>query len=207
MNYEIIFYLSGKTAEIQSRLETALAPMSLTLEQAQAAVTPKELANMLSDATKKNRLVFIVGGQNQGKQSAAAVLKKVLGSKKGVIVSEKVESKGRFCEMKSVGEQSIVLLPDEPETADLLMPELKTKLSEKFKLKLPEEDTVSVEDITKELDRKMSGIHRVKIDQTGITAEKRLQSQLTKLRITIAVLLVLAALQLGAASYLFLSEI
>lgn len=206
MNYDIIFYLSGKTSQLQYRIQKSLESPSLTFKSACAALEQKELEEKLSQAIKENSLVFIVGEQNSSEQSAEQVLEKVINSRNDNISSEKIKTDGGFCEIKTVGEQSIIFLPDDTEKTEKIMPELKEKLAKKYKLKFPVQDKVKIDDITKELDRTMGGINRVKLDRTGINAERKLRSQLKKLKITIAVLLVLAALQMGAASYLFISQ-
>ena len=77
MNYELIYYRSSATAEIQHITEKNLSDTGLKLSDAYAAAAPGELADRLSAAVRKVKLIFIVS-----EQSGENVLKKILSPKK-----------------------------------------------------------------------------------------------------------------------------
>lgn len=207
MNYEIIFYHCTKTAEIQNTLSDGLSSAELSLSEACAAVSPKELAEKLAAAVKRSKLIFVIGGNDDGNESTEKVLKKVLSSGKADIRSEQIKIDGAVGIIKRASEQTIVLLSDSPEDITVILPCLRQKLAETYKLKNETHSTPLIENITKELDKQMSGTNRVRVAPVGVTAEKRNTKKLTGLKITIAILLLLAAAQLAAASYLYISQL
>ncbi len=205
MNYEIIFYRSGKTSEIQNILSDRLGGISLSLNEACAAVSPKELTEMLGRAVKRDNLILIVGGEI-GKQNTDEVLDRILRSDKAEILLEEIESNGVVCKIRRAKEQTIIVLPDDTERIISVLPELKNKLMDIYKLEEESNDNGFPENIPDEIYKQMAQTKRVRVAPVGSTAEKRALSRLTALKATIAILLLLAAAQLGAASYLFMTQ-
>ena len=107
----------------------------------------------------------------------------------------------------TVGEQTIILLPDDTETVNSLIPAIQKKLSEIYHIKNDSIDPPDMDIVIKELDEQMAGTNRVKVTPSGSTAEKTKAASLKKIKVTIAILLILAAVQLGAASYLFITHL
>ena len=79
-------------------------------------------------------------------------------------------------------------------------------LSEIYGLEEKNDNAETSEDITDEIDKQLAQTKRVRVVSSGSTAEKRIESRLSALKATIAILLLLAALQIGAASYLFITQ-
>ena len=204
MNYDIIFYHSGKTAELERVLSMALEGMGLQQRGAEAAADPVELFDTLSGVLKKRKLIFIIGGMDGGIQSTDSVLSDVLTDKNGKKPAAKpVGNDGR---MLRSSDQTIILLPDYSEEIGKLMPELKEKLGEIYKLSDETVEPPEIEKVADELDNELSKSKRERVAAVGMTAEKRSRRQLDAIKAAIAVLLVLAAAQLAVASYIFLNN-
>lgn len=203
MNYDIIFYHSGKTAELEKILASSLEGMGLYQRGAAAAADPEELSDALSDVLKKRKLIIIIGGMDGGIQSTDCVLADVLSDKNG----KKPEAKpvGTDGRIMCSSDQTIVLLPDSGEDIRELLPELKEKLAKIYDLSDSSCRVPEIDNVTGELDEELSRQNRERVAPVGMTAEKRNRKQLDSIKLTIAVLLVLAALQLAAASYIFLN--
>ena len=90
MKYEIIFYHSGKTAQIEKTVNSELESSELELSLSSAAVTPEELAEELKKSLKRTDLVFVVGGLDGGEQSTDNVLSIILSSNGSEVRSEKL---------------------------------------------------------------------------------------------------------------------
>lgn len=207
MFYEIIFYHSGRTAELQNIISEGLSPLSLKLRGGCAAADAKEYSDSLAAAGKRRKLIFTVGGSEEGSDSPQGIIKRVLTPKKGTLKEEKLIIDKVQGVLMTVGDQTIILLPDDTEKVRLLMPTIQKRLSELYDIKLETDDPPDMDTVIKELDTQMAGTNRVKVAPSGSTAEKTKAASLKKLKITIAVLLILAAVQLGAASYLFITHL
>ncbi len=206
MNYEIIFYRSGKTSEIQNFLSGKLHDISLSLNEACAAVSSKELTEMLGRAIKRNRLILIVSS-NTGDQGTEDFLDRILRSDSSDIVSKRIDGdNGAVCSIKCAKDQTIVILPDNTEDIISVLPELKKNLSDIYKLEERSDDSTLPDNIPENIEKNMAQSRRVRVAPAGSTAEKRTESRLAALKTTIAILLFLAAVQIGLASYLFLTQ-
>ncbi len=202
MDYEIIFYHAGKTAEIQALIDSSLNGISLHLRNVCAAVSPVELSKQLAVSVSRSRLIVVIGGDDE----CETVLGKVLTTKSGSISQETIESYGVRAVVRTVSGQAVVQLPGDTEDISCILDGLVQRLAEYFGTKPETDKKMPAEAAIKELDEKMASINRIKVNVSGSTAEKRTGSRLKKLKITIAVLLLLAAAQLGAASYLFITQ-
>ncbi len=206
MLYEIIFYHSGKTAELQTMLEDGLATLGLRLAGGYASSDAVELSEKLAAAGKRRNIIFVIGGSEEGNKSPCEIIKKVITPKKSKLEEEKISSDNAECIIMTISEQSIILLPDDTEKLISLMPNIRKKLSERYGIKDETQDSTNVNSVIKELDTQMAETKRVRVSPSGSTAEKTKAETLKKLKIKIAVLLILAAAQLGAAAYLFLTN-
>lgn len=203
MDYEIIFYHSGKTAELENVLSGGLG-QGFRQKNACAAADPNELAGSLIKELKLCRMIVIIGGLDGGIQSTDRILGDVLSPKnERDFDSRPLGKEGRL--LRS-GEQTIILLPDSATEIRSLLPELKKQLCGIYKIKEEEDTVADIDKVTEELDKNLAGTKRVRVAPTGMTAEKRNSRRQSALKATIAVLLVLAAAQLAAASYLFISQ-
>ncbi len=206
MLYEIIFYHSWKTAELQTMLEDGLATLGLRLAGGYASSDAVELSEKLAAAGKRRNIIFVIGGSEEGNKSPCEIIKKVITPKKSKLEEEKISSDNAECIIMTISEQSIILLPDDTEKLISLMPNIRKKLSERYGIKDETQDSTNVNSVIKELDTQMAETKRVRVSPSGSTAEKTKAETLKKLKIKIAVLLILAAAQLGAAAYLFLTN-
>lgn len=205
MNYEMIFYHAGKTAEIQKLIDSSLSGFSMQLENAFAAVTPMELSKQLAKSVCRSRLILVIGGSGS-EDDCDTILGKVLTPKSGSINENIIERYGVRAVIRTVSGQAVVQLSGDTEDISCILDELTSELSGFFGAKPVISENMPSDAAIKELDEKMASINRIKVTPTGSTAEKRSGSRLKKLKITIAVLLILAAAQLGAASYLFITH-
>lgn len=203
MDFEIIFYHSGKTAELERVLSDGLG-RGFSQKNACAAADPDELAGSLIKELKLCRVIFIIGGLDGGIQSTDAILRDVLSPKdEKDFESVPLDEGGRL--LRS-GSQTIILLPDSKTEIISILPKLKKQLCGIYNIKEEENAVADIDKVARELDNDLSGTNRIRVAPTGITAEKRNSKRKSALKATIAVLLVLAAAQLAAASYLFISQ-
>ena len=205
MEYEIIFYHSEKTAELERMLSRRLSALSLRQSDASAASSPEELSVTLSAALKRSSVIFIIGGIDGGIQSTDRVMEKLLRPKKGRSADK--HDLGNGASLTESSGQCIVLLPDSEKDNEAIIPDVMKLLQEIYDLKKKEEDIVDQEKIAEELDRELSQNRRVRVSPSGGTAEKHTKSRLGALRATIAVLVLLAVAQFGAAAYIFVTQL
>lgn len=204
LDYEIIFYHSGKTAEIEKAINQRLRNTGMNMSQSAAAVSPTELADMLSESLERSEAVIIVGGLDGGRQSTENVLSAVLSTNGSKMKSNKiVDDSGNIAYMIRCLEQTILVFPDETNViTSMLDAKIISELVKIYKLKPIEKNTPSIDEIANELDRQLAGISRTR---TNIAAEsdKPSKNSLLGLKIAIAVLTALAALQLAAAGCIY----
>ncbi|MGN1456819.1 MAG: hypothetical protein ACI4XP_02560 [Acutalibacteraceae bacterium] len=207
MDYEIIFYHSGRTAEIEKAINQRLEKTGMNMSQSAAAVSPAELADMLSESLDRSEMVIIVGGLDGGRQSTENVLSAVLSTNGSKMKSNKiVDESGNVSYMIRCLEQTILVFPDETEIiTSMLDAKIISELAEIYKLKPVQKNTPSIDEIASELDRQLAGISRTR---TNISADsdKMPKKSFIGLKISIAVLTALAALQLAAAGYIYFTN-
>ena len=207
LDYEIIFYHSGKTAEIEKTINQRLEKTGMNMSQSAAAVSPTELADMLGKALDRVEAVIIVGGLDGGTQSTENVLSSVLSTNGSKMNSKKiVDENGNISYMIRCREQTILVFPDETDVIiSMLDAKIIAELIEIYKLKPVQKNTPSIDEIAKELDRQLAGISRTRTNITPPTEKKAPKGQLG-LKIAIVVLTALGLLQLGAAGYIFFTN-
>lgn len=198
MNYELIYYRSSATAEIQHITEKNLSDTGLKLSDAYAAAAPGELADRLSAAVRKVKLIFIVS-----EQSGENVLKKILSPKKEANSKTITTENGAKAVIYTSGEQTIILVPGEMDHAEDLLKIIRKKLTEKYHLQEVRDEAPDIGTVSDELDKQLSSVKRVRVTPSGSTAEKRIDSTLKGWRTLFIILMVLAFLQLGAAAYIY----
>lgn len=207
LDYEIIFYHSGRTAEIEKAINQRLEKTGMNMSQSAAAVSPAELADMLSESLNRSEMVIIVGGLDGGRQSTENVLSAVLSTNGSKMKSNKiVDESGNTSYMIRCLEQTILVFPDETEViTSMLDAKIISELAEIYKLKPVQKNTPSIDEIASELDRQLAGISR---NRTNISADsnKVPKKSFIGLKISIAVLTALAALQLAAAGYIYFTN-
>lgn len=207
LDYEIIFYHSGRTAEIEKAINQRFEKTGMNMSQSAAAVSPAELADMLSESLDRSEMVIIVGGLDGGSQSTENVLSAVLSTNGSKMKSKKiVDESGNVSYMIRCLEQTILVFPDETEIiTSMLDAKIISELAEIYKLKPVQKNTPSIDEIASELDRQLAGISRTR---TNISADsnKVPKKSFIGLKISIAVLTALAALQLAAAGYIYFTN-
>ncbi|MGN0470398.1 MAG: hypothetical protein ACI4GV_05750 [Acutalibacteraceae bacterium] len=204
MDYEIIFYHSGRTAEIEKAINQRLEKTGMNMSQSAAAVSPAELADMLGSSLGRSEAVIIVGGLDGGSQSTENVLSAVLSTNGSKMKSNKiVDESGNIAYMIRCLEQTILVFPDETDViTSMLDAKIISELTEIYKLKPVQKKSPSIDEIASELDRQLAGLSRTR---TNISADsnKSLKKSFIGLKIAIAVLTALAALQLAAAGCIY----
>lgn len=211
LDYEIIFYHAGKTAENENALNKALTvlPQIQTGGRACAATTPKELAKELSNALSRVKLVFIIGGLDGGKQSTECILSKVLSGKKSDLTSNKIEipdvSDNGY--LIRCSDQTIVVLPDDSELiskmiANPILAELEKTYA--FKRKA-QDDLPNIKDISDQLDTQLADVARTRLTAPKVTVlAEEVHERSKGAKLAISILLFLAGAEFLAAVILYL---
>ncbi len=205
MNYEIIFYRSGQTAEIQQLTEKILEPLRFSITSACAASDKEELAGYLRTSLKKSRLIFAVGGIDDTMQSIEKLLTRILkpkGSKNSIDAQVITDKKSKAFYIKSAG-QMIIILPDRTEDIENLKEQILRLAAKEFSLETDRTYSPDIEKIGNEINAAPSIIQRTRIFPYGSTAEKRNRSKLRTLKTIVIVLISLGILELAAAAALF----
>ncbi len=164
MKYEIIFYHSGKTAEIEKTADSRLKSIGLESAVSTAAVSPKELADELSASLKRVNIVLIIGGIDGGVQSTENVLSTVLSSDASSIKSHKlIDNDGNIVYLIKCQNQTIAVFPDDTAIIDkMLEAKIISELKKIYSLKQEKSDKPSMEKITGELNEQLSKSNRVR---------------------------------------------
>lgn len=205
MNYEIIFYHSGQTAGIENRTAELLSGLSLELSRCRAALTPPELAQHLAESLDRTDIVLIIGGLDGGLQSTDKILSVVLSGKNGNIKSDKlVDDDGNTAYLIRSRKQTIIVLPDDAEIIEkMLCMKIKAELQKIYSLTEVNEEKASIEEITRQLDSRLSGLQSMPHADGNLYAGNRDKS-LVGLRFLIAALLALGLIQAVLALIFFL---
>ena len=205
LDYEIIFYHSGKTAEIEKAINQRLGNTGMNMSHSAAAVSPTELADMLSESLERSEAVIIVGGLDGGRQSTENVLSAVLSTNGSKMKSNKiVDDSGNIAYMIRCLEQTIFVFPDETDViTSMLDAKIISELGKIYKLKPAEKNTPSIDEIANELDRQLAGISRTRTN-IAVADSKPKEKSFIGFKISIAVLTALAAVQLIVAGCIYL---
>ena len=160
MDYEIIFYHSGKTAETERLLERKLSRIGLERKASTAAMSPSELAQCLKRALSRSCAALIIGGLDGSRQSADSILSAVLAPNAGKLRSERLlDENGNEAFLIRSGRQCIILFPDETEIIEeMLDKRMLSEMKKFFDLTEDEDDGPSIDEVTKELRRHLSGM-------------------------------------------------
>lgn len=164
MDYELIYYTAGRTAEVERVLDKNLSQMGLSHSAGEAATTIQELANALAKSLKKSQLIFVIGGLNNGYDSTDKVLSKILVTNDSNVFSKRVDGeKDSGYIIRAIG-QTIVILPDEPEEVTRILKNgIISDLAVTYSLKLPEGETTNVDDVMQNLDESLAGVQRTRL--------------------------------------------
>lgn len=213
MKYEIIFYHSGKTAQIEKTVNSELESSELELSLSSAAVTPEELAEELKKSLKRTDLVFVVGGLDGGEQSTDNVLSIILSSNGSEVRSEKlVDDEKNTSYLLKCKNQTIVVFPDDIEFIEkMLRAKIILELRKKYSLKYEEGERPQMDKITKELDSQLSGMNRVRTS-IGISNDSPPRNTegnkiLKRMKTAVIILLALGCIQIVAAGILFFTNL
>ena len=123
MNCAIIFYLAGRTGQIEGALEESLVPLGISIHHAAAAATEEELKKALAFGVSRYNLLFVIGGTKiSDNRNAAVQLSKLLSLplssvnpprfRDGTALLPEEAPESVFLES---GRQALFLLPDNPE--------------------------------------------------------------------------------------------
>lgn len=165
MDYEIIFYHSGKTAEIERMLERRLESLGLTRSISAAAADPSELAEMLGQSLSRCDLIFVVGGLDNSAGSTDNVLSSVLSSEKGKLSSERlIDDNENTAYLIRLEQQLIAVVPDETEVIEkMLEKKIVVEIKTVYSLSEQNDEKPSIKEIKDELDKQLNELGRTKI--------------------------------------------
>ncbi|MGN0537258.1 MAG: hypothetical protein ACI4M3_04715 [Acutalibacteraceae bacterium] len=209
MDYEIIFYHAGMTAENENALTKALAVLPMVQTGACAATTPKDLAKELSNSLSRVKSVFIIGGLDGGTQSTERILSKILSGKKSDLTSNKIElpnvsEKGYFIRCM---DQTIVVLPDNSQVIERMIANpVLSELEKVYSLKRKEQDEYpNIREISNKLDTQLSDAARTRVTtpKVAVLAEE-IQERSRGAKLAISILLFFAGAEFLAAVILYL---
>ncbi len=199
MDYELIYYTAGRTAEVERVLDKNLSQMGLSHSAGEAATTTSELANALAKKLKKSQLIFVIGGLNNGYDSTDKILSKILVTNDSNVFSKRVDGeKNSGYIIRAIG-QTIVILPDEPdEVSNILKNGIISDLAITYSLKTPKEETNNVDDIMQNLDESLSGVQRVRL--ISAPPKPKFYKRSRRAKVIIGVLIALGAVLAIAAT-------
>ena len=205
MNYEIIFYHSGNTAETERLIDKSFGNLKLKKRATEAAVSPEELVASLRKALKKTDIVVIIGGLDGGGQSTDLILSSILSAKgSGLDCERLVDDDDNISYMIGAGKQNILVFPDETEViGTMLEMRIKDRLKKQYSLKEESEDIPSFESVKNDLERQLQGQDKIKSGYAEQYYRKE-KAELNKLRIFIAAAAALGVL-LSAAGIIILA--
>lgn len=165
MDYEIIFYHSGKTAEIERMLERRLEGLGLKRSISAAAADPSELAGMLGKSLSRCELIFVVGGLDNSAGSTDNVLSSVLSSEKGKLSSERlIDDNENTAYLIRLEQQLIAVVPDETEVIEkMLEKKIVVEIKTVYSLSEQNDEKPSIKEIKDELDKQLNELGRTKI--------------------------------------------
>lgn len=202
MEYEIIFYHSGKTFEAERLLDRKLSGLHLTRRLSAAAVTPEELADQLSGCLSRCNIIVIIGGLDGGQQSTDSILSMILSAQGDSLHCEKLlDEEDNPAYYICAEQQCILVLPDDPAVMETMLDKrLLSVLKEKYVLGDEEQEEVpSLETVTAALQKDLSGLGQNTSDyHTRLMAQQ--QTSLNRLRLLtlvsagIGILLLIAAI-------------
>ena len=202
MEYEIIFYHSGKTFEAERLLDRKLSGLHLTRRLYAAAVTPEELADQLSGCLSRCNIMVIIGGLDGGQQSTDSILSMILSAQGDSLHCEKLlDEEDNPAYYICAEQQCILVLPDDPAVMETMLDKrLLSVLKEKYVLGDEEQEEVpSMETVTAALQKDLSGLGQNTSDyHTRLMAQQ--QTSLNRLRLLtlvsagIGILLLIAAI-------------
>lgn len=202
MEYEIIFYHSGKTFEAERLLDRKLSGLHLTRRLSAAAVTPEELADQLSGCLSRCNIIVIIGGLDGGQQSTDSILSMILSAQGDSLHCEKLlDEEDNPAYYICAEQQCILVLPDDPAVMETMLDKrLLSVLKEKYVLGDEEQEEVpSLETVTAALQKDLLGLGQNTSDyHTRLMAQQ--QTSLNRLRLLtlvsagIGILLLIAAI-------------
>ena len=202
MEYEIIFYHSGKTFEAERLLDRKLSGLHLTRRLSAAAVTPEELADQLSGCLSRCNIMVIIGGLDGGQQSTDNILSMILSAQGDSLHCEKLlDEEDNSAYYICAEQQCILVLPDDPAVMETMLDKrLLSVLKEKYVLGDEEQEEVpSMETVTAALQKDLSGLGQNTSDYHARLMAQQ-QTSLNRLRLLtlvsagIGILLLIAAI-------------
>lgn len=199
MDYEIIFYHSGKTAEIERMLERRLEGLGLKRSISAAAADPSELAGMLGKSLSRCELIFVVGGLDNSTGSTDNVLSSVLSSEKGKLSSERlIDDNENTAYLIRSEKQLIAVVPDETEVIEkMLDKKIISEIKTVYSLSEKNDEKPSIKEIKDELDKQLNDMGRTRTNvqpQTDIENKTDVLLYLSVSLGIVSVLLLIAAL-------------
>ena len=199
MNYEIIFYHSGRTSETEKLLNKKLSPYGVERAGSIAAITPTDLAKELEAALDRSRLVIIIGGLDGGRQSTDTILSSILSSGSGMTSEKLIDNEENISYIIKSEDRTIVVLPDEPDIiSEMLDKRIISELRRRYSLTSEKDDSPTIESVVSELDKQLSKMDRTRTS-IGNEFMRREEQSLKRLKVLIIALFA-AGIALSALS-------
>ncbi len=200
MNYEIIFYHSGKTAETERLIEKKMGGFKLERSKTTAATDPEELVSNLNNALKRTELIFICGGLDGSRQSTDSVLSAVLSAGSGKLISEKlIDDKDNIAYIIRAERQLIIAVPDDPEVISGMSDKrIRDELQAIYSLEPDEDEKPSIDEITQKLDEQLKAASSSRIQPINKVALQQEQEQKKLLFASVILGVASAALAISA---------
>ncbi len=202
MNYELIFYRSGKTGEIQLLTEDMLGKINFQISGASACADKNELSETIARSLKRSRLIVIAGRDDGSKDNVRALITKILKPKAQKSENNIIGIGEKLYYLKS-GKQMILILPDQPELIEKSADEICKTVAGEFSQSYKAEKKPDIELIGSKLSEKLEAPSRIKVMPYGSNAEKTNEKKLRLLKIVMISLLSLGILEFAAAVILF----
>ena len=205
MNFEIIFYRSGKTAVLQQELEKILIPFGGKLTAACAVSDNKELAEKMSLALKKRKLIIVTGRTDSSSESTEKLLSKILRpkDKKTAFAINTASTDGITLHYMVSGGQMILILPDLPESIATLEPRIRELITKYFNINAQIRKIDDISKVNEKIGQDRSITMRTPVIPRGSTAEKRNKNKLGTLKIIFIILISLGITELAAAVIIY----
>lgn len=130
MKCELIFYLAGRTGQLEDLLQECLSGLGIGLAEVTAATNEEELAAAVGKGVSRRNLLLIAGGLSKpDDQNTARQMSKLLSLplssvnppvfRNGISLSAGENRPGGF--FLESGRQSLLLLPDDPDVVEALL--------------------------------------------------------------------------------------
>lgn len=136
MNAGLLFYRARRTAACQNVLNRAAGPFGTVLSGICVCVRPEDLNGDIARLLRGNTVLFLLSSAPERRPECSAAIFRTLrvpldasGEPKGILGLPGREKTGYLIES---ADQAIILLPDNPEEIERMLPRVFARLRKKF---------------------------------------------------------------------------